>query len=119
MTETPSQEIVSAAHKSVTVKDARGRSIEVRKLRFADRMRLVELVGASNADNDKYLGLAMLTYSVSKIDGQPMGRPATKLALEAIAQELDDDGADAVAKAFTEHFMAAPEADAKDAVKNV
>jgi hypothetical protein len=115
---TPSQEIV--ANKIVKVTDARGRSIEVRKLKTLDRMRLLELVGPENSANQQYLGFAMLAYSVSSIDGNPTGRPATKLALEAIVQELDDDGFDAVSKAFTENFMDGEltDAAAKDAVKN-
>jgi hypothetical protein len=118
MEETPSQSIIPV--KSVTAKDARGRSIEVRKLKTLDRMRLVELVGAANAANEQYLGFAMLAYSVSSIDGIPMGRPATKLALEAIVQQLDDEGFDAVGKAFTEHFMdSLTEEGAKEIVKNV
>jgi hypothetical protein len=118
MTETPSQAIT--ASKSVTVTDKRGRKIEVRKLKTLDRMRLVELVGAANAANEPYLGFAMLAYSVSSIDGNPMGRPGTKLALEAIVQELDDEGFDAVSKAFTDHFMEALTDDAaREAVKNV
>jgi hypothetical protein len=118
MTEqTPSQAIT--AQKSVTVSDARGRKIEVRKLKTLDRMRLVELVGAANAANEQYLGFAMLAYSVSSIAGNPVGRPTTKLALESIVQELDDDGFDAVSKAFTEHFMdGLTESEAKEAVKN-
>jgi hypothetical protein len=120
MTEqTPSQAIV--ASKSVTVKDARGRSIEVRKLKPLDRMRIFELVGATNAMNEQYLGFAVLAYSVKGIDGNAVGRPGTKLALETIVQELDDDGFNAVGKAFEEHFMDAPLSDGeiKDAVKNV
>jgi hypothetical protein len=116
--QTPSQAII--AKKSVTVKDKRGRSIEVRKLRTLERMQLVELVGAANAANEQYLGFAVLAYSVSSIDGNPMGRPVTKLALEAIVQELDDDGFDAVGNAFTDHFLeqSLSEAEAKASVKN-
>jgi hypothetical protein len=117
MNETPSQAVVAA--KSVTVKDAGGRSIEVRKLKILDRMRVIELVGAANAANEQYLGFAVLAYSVSSIDGNPVGRPATKLALEAIVQQLDDDGFAAVSKAFEDHFMdGASEEAIREAVKN-
>lgn len=118
--QSPSQEVANAAKKSVVVTDKRGRKIEVRKLKTLDRMRLVELVGAANAANEQYLGFAMLAYSVSSIDGNPMGRPATKLALEGIVQELDDEGFDAVSNAFVEHFMdgATPD-DVRELVKNV
>lgn len=114
MSETLSQEIVRNAPIKVT--DKKGRIIEVRKLKTLDRMRLLELVGAENSANQQYLGFAMLAYSVSSIGGNPIGRPGTKLALEAIVQELDDDGFDAISKAFVEHFS--EEDDAKDLVKN-
>jgi hypothetical protein len=115
--QTPSQAIV--AKKSVTVKDVRGRSIEVRKLKTLERMQLVELVGAVNSANEKYLGFAMLAYSVSSIDGNPVGRPGTKLALETIVKELDDEGFDAVGKAFVDHFIdGVSDVDAKETVKN-
>ena len=56
MEQTPSQTIV--AKKAVIVKDKRGRSIEVRKLNVLDRMQLLELVGATNAANEQYMGFA-------------------------------------------------------------
>jgi hypothetical protein len=117
--ETPSQTIV--AKKSVTVKDKRGRSIEVRKLNTLDRMHLLELVGAANSANEQYMGYAGLVYSVASIDGNPTGRLATKLALEAIVKELDDDGLEAVAKAISDNFIPPSQtnAEAKEALKNV
>ena len=119
MEQTPSQTIV--AKKSVTVKDARGRSIEVRKLNTLDRMQLLELVGATNAANEQYMGFAGLVYSVSSIDGNPTGRLGTKLALETLVKELDDDGFDAVATAISENFVPQQQSDSevKAAVKNV
>lgn len=118
MEQTPSQAIV--AKKSVKVNDARGRTIEVRKLNMLDRMQLLELVGAANAANEQYMGYAGLVYSVLSIDGNLTGRPASKLALETIVKELDDDGFEAVAKAISENFLpkSQTETEAKDAVKN-
>ena len=113
--ETPSETIIKAANVTVKVIDARGRSIEIRKLKTLDRMRLFELVGAENSMNDRYLGHATLAYSVVSIDGTPLGRPATKLALEGIVQQLDDDGFEAVAKGSVEHFL--PKEESLDQVK--
>jgi hypothetical protein len=119
MTETPSQAVVGK--RTVSVTDARGRTIEVRKLNTLDRMQLLEVVGAANSANEQYLGLAGLAYCVSSIDGNPVGRLGTKLALEGVVKELDNDGFEAVAKAISENFITPgqTEAAAKDAVKNV
>jgi hypothetical protein len=119
MNETPSQSVI--AKKSVTVKDARGRSIEVRKLNTLDRMQLLEVVGSINSANEQYMGYAGLVYSVASIDGNPTGRLGTKLALEGVAKELDDDGFEAVAKAISENFVPKQRSDAevKESVKNV
>jgi hypothetical protein len=116
VTETPSQSITKP--RIVTITDTRGRKIEVRKLKTLDKMRLYELVGSSNAENSQYLGFAALAYSVVSIDGNPIGRPATKLALETTVQELDDDGFDAVGKAIEENFFEAPDRDEKTELKN-
>jgi len=67
--ETPSEAVIAAANATVTVRDERGRDITVRKLKTLDRMRLLELVGADNAMNDRYLGYATLAYCVACIDG--------------------------------------------------
>ncbi len=105
---------------NITTEDARGRKIEIKKLKTLDRMRLFELIGSANAGNEPYLGHAMLAYSVVSIDGQPVPPMKTKIALEGVVQLLDDDGFNAVAAAVTEHFLAnAPTPDEfKASVKN-
>ena len=116
---TPSQEVIKAANATNVVTDARGRKIEVRKLKTLDRMRLFELVGAENSMNDRYLGYATLAFSVVGINGDALPRPDSKLALEALVQQLDDDGFEAVAKSFVDSIASAPSADElKDQVKN-
>jgi hypothetical protein len=101
---------------TATVIDSRGRKIEIRKTKPLDRMRLMELVGPENAKNGPYLGYAGLAYSVVSIDGSPMGRPSTKLELETIVQELDDDGIDAVADGINKNFL--QDESSKEALKN-
>jgi hypothetical protein len=120
MSETPSQEIIAAANVKVAVTDSRGRSIEIRKLKTLDTMRLFEIIGSENSKNLPYLGFAMLAYGVVSIDGRQILRPATKLALETIIQTLDDDGFDAVAQGMKKHFQVETksEDEAMDAVKN-
>lgn len=120
MADTPSQEIINSAKQTVLINDVNGRQIEVRKLRTLDRMRLFELVGPENSPNQQYLGYATLAYSVSSIDGVPVPRPTTKLALEGIVQRLDEHGFNAVAKAISENFLPVEQnTDAEnDAIKN-
>src|SRR5271155_5135130 len=72
---------------TVIVNDARGRQLEVRKLKPLDRLRLVETIGADNALNQPYLGYATLAASVTAIDGKPVPRISSKLALEALVQQ--------------------------------
>ena len=117
--ETPSEAVIAAANATVTVRDERGRDITVRKLKTLDRMRLLELVGADNAMNDRYLGYATLAYCVACIDGDLVPTINTKVALEAVVQRLDDDGINAVASAVAANFMASKTADeVKDTIKN-
>ena len=105
---------------SVTVTDARNRSIEVRRIKTLDRMRILELIGSDNSANSHYLSFATLAYSVVSIDGMPVPTVRSKLALEAVVQQLDDDGFAAVADAFAKNFLppALTEDEAKAAVKN-
>jgi hypothetical protein len=106
---------------NITVQDVRGRSIEVKKLKTLDRMKVLELIGADNSMNDRYLGFAILAYSVVSIDGSPVPRANSKMALEATVQLLDDDGFDAVSEGIAKNFLATAQTveEAKDAVKNV
>jgi hypothetical protein len=114
--ETPTQTIVKAANATVTVKDAKGRSITIKKAGALDKMRLFEVVGSENVTNPAYFGYAMLAYQVVEIDSEPVARPSNKISLEALVQRLEDDGLKVVAEAVEANFM---EAEAtKEAIKN-
>jgi len=102
--EAPTARTVREANTPVTLTDARGRQISIRRLGTLDQMRLLELVGADNSKNEQYLGLAGLAYSTVSIDGEPCSRLVNKLQLEARVAQLDDDGMAAVAVATVEHF---------------
>jgi hypothetical protein len=104
---------------NVTKTDAKGRQIEVRKLKPIEQLWMLELVGSENANNKPYLGYATLAYSVCKIDGQDVPRIRTKVALEAMVQRLDQEGLDAVGEAFKDLFPAeTAQADDQDFLKN-
>ena len=117
--DTPSQSIVKAANVATTVTDTRGRSITVKKMGPLDRLKLFEVIGADNSRNEQYVGYAALAFLVTAIDGEPVARPNSKLALEALVQRLDDDGMDAVAMHLAEQIAAREDAgDGMDALKN-
>jgi hypothetical protein len=77
--------------------DARGRVLLLRRLSVLDRLRLFEAAGAELSRNDRWLGLAVLAASVAAIDGVPVPVPASKAAIEAAVQRLDEAGLAAVA----------------------
>ena len=79
------------------VVDARGRLLGLRRLSVLDRLRLYEAAGAELSRNDRWLGLAVLAASVAAIDGVPVPIPASKAAIEAAVQRLDEAGLAAVA----------------------
>jgi hypothetical protein len=79
------------------VVDARGRLLGLRRLSVLDRLRLYEAAGAELSRNDRWLGLAVLAASVAVIDGVPVPIPASKAAIEAAVQRLDEEGLAAVA----------------------
>ena len=113
--DTPSQAIVKAAAMPQAVTDAQGRTLGVKKLGPLDRMKMFEMVGPENAKNEPYLGYAILALHVTGIDGEPVGRPANRLQLEALVQRLGDDGLDAVGAAIQSTMPADPD---PDAIKN-
>jgi hypothetical protein len=82
------------------VTDSQGRRLSLRRLSLLERLRLFEAAGAELARNDRWLGLAALAASVSAIDGVPLPFPATKAAVEAAVQRLDEPGIAAVAAAL-------------------
>lgn len=118
MDQSPPQTIV--VPNLVKVIDRRGRSIEIRKMNTLDRMRMFEIVGSENSQNPMYLGLAGLAFCVANIDGNPVGRIGTKLALETLVKELDDDGFDAIAAGVEQNFLPPErtEVEIKAAIKN-
>ena len=98
--DTPTRQILAAAGERLTVTDATGRTIELRRPNALDRLRLFKAVGPALAENDRYLGLALLAACVTAIDGVPVPPPATENQIEALVQRLDDSGLTAVGNAL-------------------
>lgn len=113
---TPSQELVNAGNSEVTVTDAKGRTIVLKKPGTLAQFRLVELMGES-AKNVVYMNMVLPLIFVVSIDGDSVNK-ATKPQIEALIQRLDDEGVEAVAQAVQEHWgKQDPEAD-QAALKN-
>jgi len=116
--DTPSEAIVKAGTASTIAKDARGRSIHIRKLSVVDRMKMYEALGSDLVDNEKYFGTAVLAFLVTDIDDDPIVKPTSKKQLEILLGTLDDDGLDAIASKVSEIYPTADGTPFKDTVKN-
>lgn len=98
----PSQRIVVEAGREMTLADAEGRVLQVRRPGALDRLRLFKAVGPALASNDRYVGYAMLAMCVSAIDGVPVPAPATEGQLEALVQRLGDAGMVAIGQGLAD-----------------
>ena len=105
---TPSQQIVAEANATVTVTDAKGRPVEIRRLRGRPLARFIRACGAA-ADVQTYFGEAILRASVVSVDGKPIPAVQTPDQVDALWDYVD---ADAVGAAVI-YFSA--QADAKSA----
>ena len=94
---TPSQSIVRDAIKTVTVIDGKGRSLTLRRLTALDTLRLFKAAGPILAQNEPWLSMAGLAFSVLEIDGIPVPPPATEPQIESLIDRLGDEGLAAIA----------------------
>ena len=97
---TPSMSIIAAATNERVVTDASGRRLGLRQLTALDKLRLFKAAGPELAQNDAWLGMAMLANSVTAIDDIPMPSATNELQIEAIVGRLGDVGISAVADAL-------------------
>jgi hypothetical protein len=94
---TPSATILAAASACQTVVDASGRRLTVRNLTALDRLRLFKAAGPVLAQNQPWLGMALIASSVVAIDDVPIPPPVTEVQIEALIGRLDDTGVTAIA----------------------
>ena len=99
---TPSERIIAEAGRPLTVTDATGRLLEVRRPGALDRLRLFKALGPVLSGNDRYVGYAMLAYCVQAIDGVPVPAAANEAQLEALVARLGDAGLAAVGEALSD-----------------
>jgi hypothetical protein len=95
--QTPTQSYVAAAQDIRTITDAVGRTLTIRRPTTLDRLHLFKAAGPILSANDRYLGLAMLAFTLIAIDGVPMPRPTTEPQIDAAVDRLGDDGINAIA----------------------
>lgn len=96
---TPSASIVAAATAAQTVVDSDGRRLMLRQLTALDKLRLFKAAGPLLAQNQPWLGLAILACSVASIDDVPVPPLVSELQIEAMVNRLGDTGIAAVARA--------------------
>lgn len=113
---TPSQTIVRSAARTHTVVDRTGRRLLLRRLTALDTLRLFKAAGPVLAQNEPWLSMAGLAFSVLEIDGVPMPSPATEAQIESLIDRLGDDGLVAIAETVEEPPV---EADAGPQVGNL
>jgi hypothetical protein len=97
---TPSQSIIDSAVAAQTVIDSEGRRLSVRRLTALDRLRLFKAAGPSLAQNQPWLGMALIACSVSAIDEVPIPSPVNELQIEAMIARLGDPGITAIVQAL-------------------
>lgn len=113
----PTDQLIAAANESFDVRDARGRTITLKKPGVLAQYRLVEALGDS-ASNTTYVNMVLPLLFVSAIDGDALGQLSSKLLVEALIKRLDDSGIETVIKGVQAHFGAQDVEKDKDALKN-
>ncbi len=97
---TPSARLIAAAQAAPEVMDDEGRSLALRRLTALDKLRLFKAAGPHLAQNQMWLGMAVLAASVAAIDGVPVPLPGNEGQIEALVARLGDAGIAAVAAAL-------------------
>lgn len=116
--QTPSQAIIAAGNQKAEVIDSRARVLVVKKISPLERMRLFRVAGAELSANQQWIGMAAIAVSVISIDGDAVGAAGTTRQIEALVDMLGDEGLEAAAQAYVEHFGVVVADEVKDAAKN-
>jgi hypothetical protein len=89
---TPTAAIVATATATRTVVDPNGRRLTLRQLSALDKLRLFKAAGPLLSQNQPWLGMAIIAFSVSSIDDIPVPPLANELQIEAMVSRLGDGG---------------------------
>jgi hypothetical protein len=101
----PSQTIVREAAKTRSVVDQTGRRLVLRRLTALDTLRLFKAAGPTLAQNEPWLSMASLAFSVLEIDGVPIPGPSTESQIESLIDRLGDEGLAAIADTIKEELV--------------
>ena len=115
--ETPSQQVIADANRTVEVTDARGRKLKLRQPQFADEFRIVAVVGAELAANQVYMSMLNPLLFIAEIDGIVQPFPTSKIAVDSLISTAGREGFLAAVKGITEHFGGNPD-EFQEQVKN-
>ena len=96
----PSTTIVSAATVAPTATDTLGRRLTLRRMTSLDKLRLFKAAGPALAQNQPWLGMALLACSVAEIDNVPVPSPTNEQQIESMVARLGDSGISAIAEAL-------------------
>lgn len=88
----PSARIVAEGAGIFVVKDARGRTLEIRRPGALDRLRLFKALGPALSGNNQYFCYAMLAMCVVAIDEVPVPQPSSEGLMEGLIGRLGDEG---------------------------
>ena len=94
---TPSQSILRESARTFTTVDKKGRRLLLRRLTALDTLRLFKAAGPVLSQNEPWLSMAGLIFSVMEIDGVPVPAPATEPQIESLVERLGDEGLAAIA----------------------
>lgn len=114
--ETPTDSLIREAQAEYVVNDAKGRRITLRKPSPLAQFKLVKMLGDA-AQNQAYVGMVFPLLFVTDIEGEPVHFPISEREIEATIMRLDDQGLAAVMNGVQEHFGAADQGAAAEAVK--
>jgi len=96
----PSATIIANATAAPTVTDSLGRRLALRRMTSLDKLRLFKAAGPVLAQNQPWLGMAMLACSVAEIDNVPVPPTTNEQQIESVVARLGDFGIAAVAEAL-------------------
>lgn len=96
----PSRSIVNEATRTFTAIDDQGRRLLLRRLTALDTLRLFKAAGPVLAQNEPWLSMAALGFSVLEINDVPVPPPATENQIETLIDRLGDEGLAAIAEAL-------------------
>lgn len=97
---TPSAVILASAMATQTIVDDQGRRLTICRLHALDRLRLFKAAGPLLAQNQPWLGMALVACSVAAIDDVPFPSPVNEPQIEAMIARLGDAGIAAVASSL-------------------